>query len=481
VLTQCQCAKALISIKVRIALIDKVLPSDMGMLMDHATIERHAAPVPRYTSYPTAPHFTRNVDNATYTSWIKALGQGDRLSLYVHIPFCDRLCWFCGCNTKQTLKYAPVKSYMKRVHKEIEMIAAKVKPGALVTAVHLGGGSPTLLEPDDLALLGKNLRAAFEFADDAEISIEIDPSDVTPAKIDGMVAFGMTRASIGVQDFSEKVQEAINRPQSFEITRDVVFALRDAGIKSVNLDVLYGLPFQTTERLMETVDKTLSLRPDRIALFGYAHVPWMKTHQKLIDEAALPDTIERFEHAVMAGDRLAAAGYDRIGFDHFALPSDSMAKAAADGTLRRNFQGYTVDNSDALIGFGGSAIGQTKNGYVQNIVATGQYQAAIDNGELAIAKGFELAEVDRARGWVIEKLMCDFQFDKGELVAKFGDLAGPILDDVGYIAAADVDGFVINDERVFGASEQGKLFVRGIAAQFDTYFGQGSARHSKAV
>jgi len=449
--------------------------------MDHATIEKYAAPVPRYTSYPTAPHFTTDVNNATYESWVEALGDGDRLSLYVHIPFCDRLCWFCGCNTKQTLKYAPVKAYMKRVHKEIEMVAAKVKPGAKVTAVHLGGGSPTLLEADDLILLGQKMREAFTFADDAEISVEIDPSDVTPSKIEGMVGFGITRASIGVQDFSEKVQEAINRPQSFEITRDVVNALRDAGVKSVNLDVLYGLPFQTTERLMDTVEKTVSLQPDRIALFGYAHVPWMKTHQKMIDEAELPGTIERFEHAVLAGDRLAEAGYDRIGFDHFALPTDSMAKAAADGTLRRNFQGYTVDNSDALIGFGGSAIGQTSAGYVQNVVATGQYQAAIDKGDLAIAKGFELADVDRARGWVIEKLMCDFAFSKSELEEKFGDLAGPILDEAGYVAAADQDAFIVNTDDQFGLTEQGKLFVRAIAAKFDTYFGKGTARHSKAV
>ena len=453
----------------------------MGISMDHATIEKYAAPVPRYTSYPTAPHFSDAVDNQKYSEWVSALGEGDRLSLYVHIPFCDRLCWFCGCNTKQTLKYAPVKAYMKRVHKEIEMIARLVKPGATVTAVHLGGGSPTLLEPDDLDMLGKKMRSAFNFAKDAEISIEIDPSDVTPEKIEGMVAFGMTRASIGVQDFSKKVQEAINRPQSFEVTRDVVYALRDAGIKSVNLDVLYGLPFQTEERLMETVDKTLSLRPDRIALFGYAHVPWMKTHQKMIKDDTLPGTIERFEHAMKAGDRLASAGYDRIGFDHFALPSDSMAIAAEEGTLRRNFQGYTVDNSDALIGFGGSAIGETKNGYVQNIVATRQYQDAIDRGELAIVKGFELTNVDRARRWVIEQLMCNFQFSKDEFVAQFGDLAPTILNDAEYAAAVDPDGFIVNDHAHFGLTERGKPFVRAIAAKFDAYLGQGTARHSKAV
>ncbi|MGJ8527150.1 oxygen-independent coproporphyrinogen III oxidase [Maritalea sp.] len=449
--------------------------------MDQQIVEKYAAPVPRYTSYPTAPHFSAEVDNSVYQTWIEALGEGDRLSLYVHIPFCDRLCWFCGCNTKQTLRYAPVKAYLDRVYKEIDMVAAKVKPGAIVTGVHLGGGSPTLLEQEDFRALGQKLRSAFVFDADAEISIEIDPSDVSPEKVQGMIDFGITRASIGVQDFSEKVQEAINRPQSFELTRDIVHVLRLAGVKSVNLDVLYGLPHQTFDRLMDTVDKTISLKPDRIALFGYAHVPWMKSHQKLIDEDALPGTIERFEHAIAAGDRLAAAGYDRIGFDHFALPSDSMAVAAANGTLRRNFQGYTVDHSDALIGFGGSAIGQTKAGYVQNIVATGQYQAAIDQGELAIAKGFALTDIDRARGWVIEKLMCDFAFSKAELIAKFGELAHPILDEANFAAATDKDGLINNDQDQFGLTDPGKLFVRAIAAKFDAYFGQGTARHSKAV
>ncbi len=449
--------------------------------MRQDTIEKYAAPVPRYTSYPTAPHFNGDVDNSVYQSWIEALGEGDRLSLYVHIPFCDRLCWFCGCNTKQTLKYAPVKAYMERVYKEIEMISSKIKPGAIVNGLHLGGGSPTLLQREDFGALALKLRTAFNFAKNAEISIEIDPSDVTPEKVQGMIDFGITRASIGVQDFSKKVQEAINRPQSFELTRDIVQVLRLAGVKSVNLDVLYGLPHQTFERLMDTVTKTISIRPDRIALFGYAHVPWMKSHQKLIDEDALPGARERFEHAVAAGDRLAAAGYDRIGFDHFALPSDGMAVAAAIGTLRRNFQGYTVDNSDALIGFGGSAIGQTKAGYVQNIVATGQYQAAIDRGELAIAKGFELSDTDRARGWVIERLMCDFVFKKSELIDKFGELAGPILDDANYAAAADDDELIHNCESEFGLTDQGKLFVRAIAAKFDTYIGRGNARHSMAV
>ncbi len=366
--------------------------------MDHALIQKYAAPVPRYTSYPTAPHFTKEVDNDVYANWLSGFKADDNLSLYIHIPFCDRLCWFCGCNTKQTLKYAPVQAYLKRLYKEIEMVAAKLPHRLNVVSLHLGGGSPTLLQADDFARLREVLLTHFDFADDVEISIEIDPSDVTSDQIKGMVDFGLTRASIGVQDFSEVVQKAINRPQSFEITRDVVEALRSHGIKSVNLDVLYGLPHQTTERLMDTVAKTAYLQPDRIALFGYAHVPWMKTHQKMIDEAALPDTVERFEHAMKAADALVDAGYDRVGFDHFALPHDKMAIAAHDGTLRRNFQGYTVDPADAMIGFGGSAIGQNRHGYIQNVVPTGQYQAMIDKGELAVGKGYELTDEDACAG-----------------------------------------------------------------------------------
>jgi oxygen-independent coproporphyrinogen-3 oxidase len=350
-----------------------------------------------------------------------------------------------------------------------------------VVSLHLGGGSPTLLQADDFAKLRDVLRTHFDFTDDAEISIEIDPSDVTSDQIKGMVDFGLTRASIGVQDFSDVVQKAINRPQSFEVTRDVVNALRAHGIQSINLDVLYGLPHQTTERLMDTVAKTAFLQPDRIALFGYAHVPWMKTHQKMIDEAALPGTIERFEHAMKAADALVDAGYDRVGFDHFALPHDKMAIAARDGTLRRNFQGYTVDPADAMIGFGGSAIGQNRNGYIQNVVPTGQYQAMIDKGELAVGKGYVLTEDDRMRGHVIEQLMCQFSFDKAELVARFGEPARQVLREANVIAAQDRDGFIENNERHFAVIGRGKPFVRAIAAKFDIYFGQGTARHSKAV
>ncbi|MCF4099113.1 oxygen-independent coproporphyrinogen III oxidase [Maritalea mediterranea] len=449
--------------------------------MDHALIEKYAAPVPRYTSYPTAPHFSDEVNNAVYAEWLNGFRVGDQLSLYIHIPFCDRLCWFCGCNTKQTLKYAPVQAYLKRLYKEIEMVAAKLPHRLRVVSLHLGGGSPTLLQADDFARLKDVLRTHFDFADDAEISIEIDPSDVTSEQIKGMVDFGLTRASIGVQDFSDVVQKAINRPQSFEITRDVVEALRAQGIKSINLDVLYGLPHQTTERLMDTVAKTAFLQPDRIALFGYAHVPWMKTHQKMIDEAALPGTDERFEHAMLAADALVDAGYERVGFDHFALPQDKMAVAARNGTLRRNFQGYTVDPADAMIGFGGSAIGQNRDGYIQNVVPTGQYQAMIDKGELAVGKGYALTEEDRMRGHVIEQLMCQFSFDKIELVARYGDAAKAILREANLIAAQHQDGFIENDEHRFAVVGHGKPFVRAIAAKFDAYFGRGTARHSKAV
>lgn len=449
--------------------------------MDHVLIEKYAAPVPRYTSYPTAPHFTDEVNNTVYAEWLSGFRAADKLSLYIHIPFCDRLCWFCGCNTKQTLKYAPVQAYLKRLYREIEMVAAKLPHRLQVVSLHLGGGSPTLLQADDFAKLRDVLRKHFDFTDDAEISIEIDPSDVTPEQIKGMVDFGLTRASIGVQDFSDVVQKAINRPQSFEVTRDVVNALRVHGIQSINLDVLYGLPHQTTERLMDTVAKTAFLQPDRIALFGYAHVPWMKTHQKMIDEGALPGTVERFEHAMKAADALVDAGYDRVGFDHFALPHDKMAIAARNGTLRRNFQGYTVDPADAMIGFGGSAIGQNRNGYIQNVVPTGQYQAMIDKGELAVGKGYALTEDDRLRGYVIEKLMCQFEFNKSELVARFGEPARQILREANLIAAQDQDGFVDNDENRFAVVGHGKPFVRAIAAKFDIYFGQGTARHSKAV
>lgn len=443
-------------------------------------VDRYSAPVPRYTSYPTAPHFHAGIGPDTYARWLGALAPDATISLYLHIPYCDRLCWFCGCHTKHTLRYEPVAAYLEALHNEIDWVGAKLAGRGRVTAIHLGGGSPTLVSPQDLLTLKAKLSGAFNIAEDAEISIEIDPNDLDAGRYDAMAQFGLTRASLGVQDFDPHVQKAINRLQSFEQTKTVVDAMRARGVGSVNLDLLYGLPFQTEEGLARTISSALDLRPDRVALFGYAHVPWMKPHQKMIPEDALPDRHARFSQAALAAELLEAAGLEPIGFDHFALPGDALAVAARQGRLRRNFQGYTDDAAEALIGLGASAIGQLPQGYVQNITATADYSKAVSSGSGATAKGFALAPADKLRARAIASLLCYFRIDERDL-AGFGAAATALLREAAATALIDTDGLTEMRDGAFVVTDKGRPFVRAVAARFDAYFGTGTARHSAAV
>lgn len=443
-------------------------------------VDRYAAPVPRYTSYPTAPHFHAGVGGATYARWLRALPSGATLSLYLHIPYCDRLCWFCGCHTKHTLRYEPVAEYLLALYAEIDWVSRQLEGRGIVTAIHLGGGSPTLLKPDDLAELKRRLASRFTLSPAVEISIEIDPSDLDDGRYDAMAEFGLTRASLGVQDFDPVVQKAINRLQSFEQTRDVVEAMRARGVGSVNLDLLYGLPYQSEETLARTIALAISLAPDRAALFGYAHVPWMKTHQKMIPDESLPDHHARFAQSQMAAGLLTQAGMVPIGFDHFARPEDSLAIAAGNGRLRRNFQGYTDDAADALIGLGASAIGQLPQGYVQNMTPTGDYRQAVLGGAPATARGFALTPADRLRGHAISTLLCRFALSRDD-VKGYGAAGFALFEEARALALVGTDGLVEMAGDVFTVTPLGRPFVRTIAARFDTYLATGAARHSVAV
>jgi oxygen-independent coproporphyrinogen III oxidase len=444
-------------------------------------VARYSKSVPRYTSYPTAPHFHAGVTNETYRDWLGDLPADTGLSLYVHVPFCDRLCWFCGCHTKQVLRYDPIAAYLPSVRREIGTVADLLNGRGRAVALHLGGGSPSMLAPVDLVALARRVRDAFAIAPQFEFSIEIDPNDMTPDRYDGFAEAGVTRISVGLQDFDPKVQAAINRLQTFEQTRDVVEGMRARGVRSANLDVLYGLPYQTVETVQRTVDQALSMRPDRIALFGYAHVPWMKTHQRMIDEAALPSAQERLEQSLAAAERITGAGYVAIGIDHFALPSDGLAQAVKDGALHRNFQGYTTDSAPALLGFGASSIGNLPGGYVQNVTATGEYMRRIANDGLAVARGIAFSGDDQLRGFTIERLMCDFGVSFGELRARYGATAEPVIAELRDYALADPDELLVLTARGVVVTDRGRPFVRAIASRFDAYLGQDMARHSVAV
>ena len=412
-------------------------------------LKKYSAAVPRYTSYPTAPHFHLGIGADEYSSWLQALDSQHRLSLYVHIPYCDRLCWFCACHTKHTLRYEPIAAYLKALYCEIQAVGQLVSKDVRVTAVHFGGGSPTMVRPQDLIALMDALRSTFSFSDGAEISVEMDPNDLDQGRYDALAAIGMTRASLGVQDFDRKVQKTINRIQTFEQTRSVVDAVRARGVHSVNCDVLYGLPYQTLETLRDTVDKIISLDPDRVALFGYAHVPWMKKHQTMIPQEVLPDAIARYRQMKTAGEMLVQAGYEAVGIDHFAKPGDTLAKAMEEGELRRNFQGYTDDSADALIGLGASSIGKLPQGYVQNMVATGEYERMAEADGLCIARGIALSVEDRVRAFVIEGIMCDFSLDLSALAALFGPASLPAVEEAQQFAEGDRDGLVHLEGRSF--------------------------------
>jgi len=442
-------------------------------------LQKYAAPVPRYTSYPTAPHFSGKVGPDDYAVWLGALPEAARLSLYFHIPFCDTLCWYCGCTTKITQRYAPIAKYLKSLLVETERVGAMIDPGTSVTHIHWGGGSPSVLQPDHIRVLTRRIRDSFPVAKDAELAVEVDPRQLPEDRISAFAEAGFNRVSIGVQDFNEKVQKAINRDQSFETTKRTVDLFRAHGVRSVNIDLVYGLPYQTRDSVADTIDRVIELAPDRIALFGYAHLPARITHQRLIPDNALPDTAERFAQANRASNHLTAAGYVRVGLDHFARPHDSLAGAR----VHRNFQGYTTDDATALIGLGSSSIGRLPQGYVQNAVAMGDYERRINEGGLATAKGHAFTADDVVRAYTIERLMCDMRFPAADLSERFGPAASSIIAKARALANDDKDGLIEAEagDGSFRVTEKGRLFVRTICAEFDAYLGRSEARHSAGV
>ena len=444
-------------------------------------IHKYSAAVPRYTSYPTAPHFHEGVNAERYAAWLKDLPIDEALSLYCHVPYCDTLCWFCGCFTKITAQYGPVADYLNSMIKEIDLVADALDSKRSVKHIHWGGGSPTILSPSDILRLADHLNLRFNILDDAEIAIEIDPRGFKADSVRALADAGFNRVSLGVQDVNIKVQEAINRVQPFEETAQVVENLRAEGITRINMDIMYGLPFQTDAHIRETISKVISLEPSRLALFGYAHVPWMKTHQKMIKDNTLPNADQRLEHMTLASNLLVEAGYVAIGLDHFAKPDDPLAIAQAKGRLYRNFQGYTTDDAESLIGFGASAIGVTNNGYVQNISAIKDYSRHIANGKLPVAKGVAMNVDDKMRGDLIKSLMCKKSTNVDEILAKYDMPLNALNEELMNMQDLIADNVISLDNHTITLSDEGQHLVRIVAARFDAYLASGHGRHSQAV
>lgn len=437
------------------------------------------ARAPRYTSYPTAPQFDGRVGGDIFSSWLRAVPEGSAISLYVHIPFCRRLCWFCACRTQGTQSDDPVLAYLDTLIEEIDLVRQQMGQGIRVSRVHWGGGTPTILSPESIANLSNAIFSRFERTDETEFSVEIDPNELDEARVSALAAAGMNRASLGVQDFDPMIQLAIGREQGADITLSAAEAVRTHGIRSVNVDLVYGLPHQTQARMTSTLTKLRQIRPDRIALYGYAHVPWMAKRQVMIPEDALPNSHERLDLFNLAREILVSDGYVPIGIDHFALPEDGLAQAAKAGTLKRNFQGYTDDQADILVGLGASSISRFEQGYAQNSAATAQYLKAIRANRFATGRGFAFAAQDILRGAVIERIMCDFAFD----LDSFGAHAPELLEEVRLIAetcAADWPELVSFDGVRFAIRPNARPLARMVAQKFDA-FNVASANFSQAV
>ncbi|HVK81727.1 MAG TPA: oxygen-independent coproporphyrinogen III oxidase, partial [Verrucomicrobiae bacterium] len=378
--------------------------------MDPRFLKYAEQSAPRYTSYPTAPHFNASVDGGVYRDWLGALPEDALLSLYLHTPYCREMCWYCGCHAFAVKRDEPVAQFVEAIQAEIDAVAAATK-ARRIAEIHWGGGTPNALSPERFEAIAARLTQRFDLSACERHAVEIDPRLLTPEHVAAMARIGVNRASLGVQDFGENVQRAIGRVQPFEQVRAAVEMLSGAGIEALSFDLMYGLPHQTLESVRRTAELALSLRPARFSVFGYAHVPWFKTRQRLIDSAALPGASARHALAEAIRETLATAGYLEIGYDHNAHPDDPIAIAAQGGALKRNFQGFVEASCDALIGIGPSAISTLPQGYAQNDAEVGAWRASIMGGGFATKRGRGLSDDDRRRRDLIMRLLCDFELD----------------------------------------------------------------------
>jgi oxygen-independent coproporphyrinogen-3 oxidase len=425
--------------------------------------------------------FTADVNGATYECWLKSLPANERISIYLHVPFCAELCLYCACHTTVARRYSPIEAYVELLEREIGLVGRHLGARRKAVHVHWGGGTPTMLAAGDFQRIMLALRRVVAIDADCEVAVEIDPRTLRPEVVAVMADMGVTRASLGVQDLDERVQRAVGRTQSYRQTALAVDGLRRAGIANINLDLMYGLPFQAADGIAATARQAVGLDPDRVAVFGYAHVPWLKKHQKLLPENALPGANERLAQARAVSEVLGAAGYQRVGLDHFAKPGDLLVSRQREKRLHRNFQGYTTDEVSTLIGLGASAIGTLPLGYVQNAASTVVYREAVYSGTLATARGWELSAEDRFRRDIIEHLMCDLEVDLGEIAANHARSLDDLAHELADLAPFAAHGLVAVSGGIVTVAEHARPFVRNICAVFDRYLAGDATRFSRAL
>lgn len=443
-------------------------------------VEKYQKPGPRYTSYPSALHFDETVDPEPVLEHSRQ--NPDPVSLYLHIPFCEKLCWFCGCHTFITHDQSRADSYLELVEREWDLLLSQFQHQCEIVQLHFGGGTPNFLKPDQISRLGKALQARFSFHPESENSVELAPGHLNQEKVEAFAALGMTRASFGIQDSNPDVQEAIHRPQPESVNIQAMEWLRASGFISVNVDLMYGLPRQTPETFDRTLDHAISLEPDRIALFGYAHVPWVKPHQKILEDAGLPTGPERLQLFLLALQRLQEAGYIYIGMDHFAKRDDELAVAQRSGGLYRNFQGYSTRAGHEILAFGISSISQNSEGYRQNHKTMDDYRRSLEADRLPITKAYRMTPEDRLRQRIIQDLMCRLKVDFPAIEADFGiNFKEHFTDSLEALNPMEKDGLLERGPDHFTVTYLGRLFIRNIAMAFDAYFQPQAKAYSQTV
>lgn len=449
--------------------------------VDLELVRKYNVPGPRYTSYPTAVQFSDVTDPQDLIEDIRQNNEEARpLSLYFHLPFCETLCWFCGCTTVIGGNHKRTPVYLDALAREVELTRALLHPKRKAVQMHFGGGTPNYLAPDEIDRLGSIIHEAFPFADDAECSVELDPRRLTPEHVAAFARIGINRASIGIQDFNPEVQKAVNRIQPPDLTRQTVDWLREAGFRSINFDLIYGLPHQDASTFEETLETALELAPERFAIFNYAHVPWMKPAQKLLK--VLPTADTKLAMLKLVTEKLTSRGYRYIGMDHFARADDELAQAQEAKTLQRNFQGYSTRSGADIYGFGMSSISQLDGHYRQNEKSLPDYYQAIELGRLPISRAVRLNRDDQIRRTVIMRLMCDLELNYDELGKALDiDFRRSFTPELAGLDQFEADGLIRQSDSGFTVTEMGRLLLRNLAMRFDAYLDPSKTQFSKTI
>lgn len=440
-------------------------------LIDSELLQRYDRPGPRYTSYPTAVEFSEDFGAGDYAAALDRLDPGSEISLYAHLPFCEHLCTFCGCHVVITRKRDVAAEYLDYLDREIDLVRRRLPPDLQVVQYHWGGGTPTYYTPDQLRQLHQSVSSRFDIQPNAEVAVEVDPRVTTREHVDALMEMGFNRLSMGVQDFTPDVQEAIGRDQTEAETRELFDYCRHKGFESINIDLIYGLPRQTEKSFVRNLETLLDLRPDRVAVYSYAHVPWIKGHQKRMDTDLLPTRDEKFALFAAAKRAFGDSGYRQIGMDHFALPDDELSVALGERRLHRNFMGYTVQRAPVTIGLGVSAIGEVGGAYVQNKKKLSTYYNSLEADELPVGKGYGLSQDDRLRRHVILELMCNLYLDIEETERLFDiDFADYFSVELSELAdGPEKDGFLRLLPGSIEVTPKGQLFIRNVCMAFDRY------------